>query len=163
MVQNEYRFHFHRLQCCLLDSILDCIFPHTVSETWICSKRNLIYIFPASSQTVSATDQSLETGVLPKSFQISCAIHTQKKVVIQERIQAQRNRSKNTSLTVLNWNGFKNTFAAHTDIGLYREWFREVVWTGYRYKVTWFLTRECESNERVIAVRGNFTRSLDGL
>ena len=29
--------------------------------------------------------------------------------------------------------------------------------------LTPFLTRECESNERIIAVGGNFTRSLDGL
>ena len=28
---------------------------------------------------------------------------------------------------------------------------------------SFFLTRECESNERVIAVVENFTRSIDGL
>ena len=41
---------------------------------------------------------------------LSC-VHTQKKVVVQERTQAQ-NRSENTSLTVLDW----NTFVVYTDI-----------------------------------------------
>ena len=43
---------------------------------------------------------------------INSCVHTQKKAVIQERIQAQ-NRSQNTSLTVLNWNGSKNTLRSH--------------------------------------------------
>ena len=45
---------------------------------------------------------------------LSC-VHTQKKVVVQERTQAQ-NRSENTSVTVLNWNGSENTFVVYTDI-----------------------------------------------
>ena len=64
------------------------------------------------------------TGTVPG---LSC-VHTQKKVVIQERIQAQ-NRSENISLTVLNWNGSENTFAVHTDIERYRDCFRNVLRT----------------------------------
>ena len=56
---------------------------------------------------------------------VSSCVHTQKKVVIQERIQTQK-RSEDTSLTVLNWNGSENTFAVHTDIEPVRDRFGTV-------------------------------------
>ena len=69
------------------------------------------------------------------SSRLSC-VHTQKKVVIQERSQAQ-SRCENTSLTVLNWNGSENTFAVHTGIEPFRHRSRTVprtvsgfMWTG---------------------------------
>ena len=45
-------------------------------------------------------------------------------------MQAQ-DRSENTSLTILNWNSSKNTFAIHTDIDRFKialELFRERFW-----------------------------------
>ena len=52
--------------------------------------------------------------------------HTKKKVVIQERIQAQSRSETPRALTVLNWNGSKNTFAVHMDIEPFRDHFRTV-------------------------------------
>ena len=59
-----------------------------------------------------------------------CCVHTQKKVVTLQRIQAQ-NRSENTSLTVLDWNGSEN--AVHTDIEPFRDRFRTVPRTVFGF------------------------------